>query len=698
MSTDIKNKPQTECADFLVEIGTEELPPTALLKLSSAFTKNITTALDEASLAYSTVHSYATPRRLAVWIEALQTKQADKEVEKRGPALKAAYDADGNPTKAVQGFARSCGVEVADLEKLETEKGTWLMYRAQRAGKETQSFITDIIKMALDKLPIAKRMRWGDLDAQFVRPVQWLVMLFNDKVIDCEILSVNSGNQTYGHRFHAPSAITLNKPADYEALLKEQGQVVADFSQRKEIIRTQIEAIASESKAVAVIDESLLDEVAAMVEWPVAVKGDFEKRFLDVPQEALIYTMKLNQKYFHLEDTDGKLMPHFITISNIQSKEPIQVKEGNERVIRPRFADAEFFWNQDRKVTLDSRLERLKTVVFQKQLGTLFDKTERVKKLAGWIAEQCGENVSQTQRAAELCKCDLLTDMVGELPSLQGVIGRYYAQHDGEDATVADALDDYYKPRFAGDSLPATAVSQALALADRVDTLMGIFAIGQIPTGVKDPFALRRAALGVLRILIEKNIDIDLNVLFEQAAGNFAEKLQANKAIQTVLDYCMDRLTAYYQDKGIQIEVVKSVLATRPTKPIDFDKRITAIKSFLATPAAASLAAANKRSGNILKKAKGKLPSSVDETLLIDAEEKTFYKTLSSLKDSVNNSVQAGDYEQALAQLAELREPVDAFFDNVMVMADDDAVKNNRLALLNNLRGMFMQIADLSRL
>lgn len=685
-------------SDLLIEIGTEELPPTALLTLSNAFTKNVTMALDAANLKYSTVHSYASPRRLAIWIEALEIKQADKEVEKRGPALKAAYDADGSPTKAVQGFAKSCGIEVSDLEKVETEKGTWLMYRAQQTGQDTQLLLADIIKTALDKLPIAKRMRWGALDAQFVRPVQSTIVLFNDKVVDCEILSVRSGNQTFGHRFHAPAAITIKKPADYEKLLKDKGKVIADFNQRKEIIRGQIEAIAKESKATAVIDESLLEEVAAMVEWPVAVKGDFEERFLEVPQEALIYTMKLNQKYFHLEDANGKLMPHFITISNIESKDPVQVKEGNERVIRPRFADAEFFWNQDRKVKLGSRLERLQTVVFQKQLGTLFDKTQRVKTLAAWIAKQLGEDANLAQRAAELCKCDLLSDMVGELPSLQGVIGRYYAQHDGEDFQVSDALDDYYKPRFAGDELPPTAVSQAVALADRVDTLVGIFAIGQIPTGVKDPFALRRAALGVLRILIEKNLDIDLQDLLTEAASNFDSAIKADDAVQPVLDYCMDRLTAYYQDKGVQVEVIQSVLAIKPTKPVDLDKRILAVKAFMAMPAAVSLAAANKRSGNILKKIKGKLPSDINEKLLSDEAEKSFYKTLSSLSEKVNLNVKANDYGQALTALAELREPVDAFFDNVMVMDDDEAVRNNRIALLNNLRELFIQIADLSKL
>lgn len=685
-------------SDLLIEIGTEELPPTALLTLSNAFTKNVTMALDAANLKYSTVHSYASPRRLAIWIEALEIKQADKEVEKRGPALKAAYDADGNPTKAVQGFAKSCGIEASDLEKVETEKGIWLMYRAQQTGQDTQLLLADIIKTALDKLPIAKRMRWGDLDAQFVRPIQSTIVLFNDKVVDCEILSVRSGNQTFGHRFHAPAAITIKKPADYEKLLKDKGKVIADFNQRKEIIRGQIEAIAKESKATAVIDESLLEEVAAMVEWPVAVKGDFEERFLEVPQEALIYTMKLNQKYFHLEDANGKLMPHFITISNIESKDPLQVKEGNERVIRPRFADAEFFWNQDRKVKLGSRLERLQTVVFQKQLGTLFDKTLRVKTLAAWIAKQLGEDANLAQRAAELCKCDLLSDMVGELPSLQGVIGRYYAQHDGEDSQVSDALDDYYKPRFAGDELPPTAVSQAVALADRVDTLVGIFAIGKIPTGVKDPFALRRAALGVLRILIEKNLDIDLRDLLTEAAANFDSAIKAGDAIQPVLDYCMDRLTAYYQDKGVQVEVIQSVLAIKPTKPVDLDKRILAVKSFMAIPAAQSLAAANKRSGNILKKLKGELPAAIDESLLSETAEKTFYNTLSRLTDKVNTSVQSNDYEQALTQLAELREPVDAFFDNVMVMDDNEAIRNNRIALINNLRGLFIQIADISKL
>ena len=685
-------------ADLLIEIGTEELPPTALLTLSNAFTQNISTALDEASLEYAQVHSYATPRRLAIWIEALQTKQVDKEVEKRGPALKAAYDAEGNPTKAVQGFAKSCGVDVADLEKLETDKGTWLMYRAQQAGKQTQQLLADIIKTALDKLPIAKRMRWGDLDAQFVRPVQWVVILFDGKVVDSEILSVQSGNQTYGHRFHAPAAITIKKPADYEKLLKDKGKVIADFNTRKEIIREQIEAIANESNATAVIDETLLDEVTAMVEWPVAIKGNFEERFLDVPQEALIYTMKLNQKYFHLQDASGKLMPHFITISNIESKDPVQVSEGNERVIRPRFADAEFFWNQDRKLKLESQLERLKSVVFQKQLGTLFEKTQRIKTLAVWIAKQLGEDEKLAQRAAELCKCDLLTDMVGELPSLQGVMGRYYAQHDGEDERVAKALDDYYKPRFAGDTLPSSYVSQSVALADRVDSLVGIFAIGQIPTGVKDPFALRRAALGVLRILIEKDLNIDLKALLTQAANNFDKSLEAQKAIPAVFDYCLDRLSAYYSDQNIDVDVIQSVLAIKPTNPVDLNKRVHAVNAFMALPAAQSLAAANKRSGNILKKIKAELPSAINEKLLVEDAEKTFCNTLNSLSDKVQKSIQAAEYEQALIQLAELHDPVDAFFDNVMVMDDDEAIRNNRIALLNNLRGLFMQIADLSKL
>ncbi len=685
-------------ADLLIEIGTEELPPTALLNLSNAFTKNISQGLSDADLKYGNVHAYATPRRLALWIESLEVKQADKEVEKRGPALKAAYDTDGNPTKAVQGFAKSCGVNVADLEQLETDKGTWLMYRAQQTGKQTQLLLNPIIKTALDKLPIAKRMRWGDLDAQFVRPVQWVMVLFNNNVVDGDILSVASANQTYGHRFHAPAAITINKAAEYETLLKEKGKVIADFNTRKEIIRKQIKALATQSKATAVIDESLLDEVTAMVEWPVAIKGNFEERFLEVPQEALIYTMKLNQKYFHLEDANGQLMPHFITICNIESKDPKQVREGNERVIRPRFADAEFFWNQDRKVKLESQLERLKTVVFQKQLGTLYDKTQRIKTLAAWIAAQLGKNEDLAQRAAELCKCDLLTDMVGELPSLQGVMGRYYAQHDGEEAQVAEALDDYYKPRFAGDTLPANYVSQSIALADRVDTLIGIFAIGQIPTGVKDPFALRRAALGVLRILIEKNLDIDLKELLTQAAVNFDEKLEAQKAIPLVFDYCLDRLSAYYSDQNIDVDVIQSVLAIKPTKPVDLNKRVHAVKTFMALPAAASLAAANKRSGNILKKIKGELPSHINKKLLSEDAEKSFFTTLNNLSDKVQQSVKASEYEQALNQLAELREPVDAFFDNVMVMDDDKAVRNNRIALLNNLRGLFIQIADLSKL
>ncbi len=684
--------------DILIEIGTEELPPKALAKLSDAFTQGVLAGLKDADLHYAEVHSYATPRRLAIWIEKVAAQQADKNIERRGPALQAAFDEDGNPTKAVIGFAKSCGVEVDQLQKLETDKGSWLVYQSQQSGKPTTELLADMVRASLDKLPIPKRMRWGNLDAQFVRPVHWAILMFGKTVIKTEILSVQSANVTYGHRFHAPQAIIIPQPSEYEVLLESKGKVIADFTRRKQTVRAQAEEAALELKGVAVIDEALLDEVTSMVEWPVAVVGNFDKRYLDVPQEVLISTMSANQKYFHVLNKSKKLMPHFITISNIESKAPKQVQDGNERVIRPRFADAEFFWNQDRKHKLETRLDSLKTVVFQQQLGTLYDKTTRVRKLASHIANELATDVNQADRAALLCKCDLMTDMVGEFPNLQGVMGAYYARHDGEAAHVIAALDDYYKPRYAGDELPEHAVSQSLALADRLDTLIGIFAIGQIPTGDKDPFALRRAALGVLRILIEKQLPLDLTSLLQQAATTFNQEIAANKAVKPVLQFILERLGAYYQDQNFPADVLAAVLATDNTVPTDIDKRIKAVSIFRAMPQAESLAAANKRIGNILKKIDGKLPSSIDSKLFSESAETALHQQLDAVSQDMTPLIANGDYEQALAKLATLRDNVDAFFDNVMVMADDNAVKNNRIALLNSLHTQFSQIADISLL
>ena len=684
--------------DLLIEIGTEELPPTTLNKLSTAFYSGVKEGLEKAGLSFSKIKKFAAPRRLALVISDLEIKQKDKNVERRGPAIAAAFDEDGCPSKAAEGFARSCGVKVEDLEKLETDKGAWLNFKTEQKGQKTSELIAAIVQTSLDKLPIAKRMRWADLDTQFVRPVHWLILLFGNDVINAEILSVKSGRKTRGHRFHHPENITIPSPAEYEMLLETHGKVIADFDRRKEAVRGQVNEMALSVKGKAMIDEDLLDEVAAMVEWPVAVMGSFEKRFLDIPQEALILTMKTNQKYFYVVDKKGALMPHFITVSNIESKDVSKIQEGNERVIRPRFADAEFFWSQDRKLKLTDQVERLGTVVFQKKLGTLLDKTKRVGKITSAIADQLAGDTQLALRAAELCKCDLMTEMVGEFPSLQGVMGRYYANHDGENAEIAQALEDYYKPKFSGDTLPQSITSQSLAIADRLDTLVGIFAISQIPTGDKDPFALRRAALGVLRILIENKLDLDLLHLIQVAAAQHDISINASDAEAGVLNFMLDRLHAYYLDIGIRPDVLDAVLSTKPTKPLDINNRLLAVDAFRQRAEAESLAAANKRIGNILKKVKGDLPNKIDEKLLQENAEKELHQILTTLDDKVQSLIDAAKYQDALAELSTLRKSVDQFFDDVMVMADDEALKNNRVALLNKLHGLFLQIADISKL
>jgi glycyl-tRNA synthetase beta chain len=572
------------------------------------------------------------------------------------------------------------------------------MYQSEQPGQATSQLIPDLVLVALEALPIPKRMRWGDLDSQFVRPVHWVVLLFGHEVIDAELLSVKVGRTTYGHRFHHPEPIEIPAPSEYEVLLESEGKVVADFDRRATTVRAQVESMAIELKGQAVINDALLEEVTAMVEWPVAVAGQFEERFLAVPQEALISTMAANQKYFHLVDEQNRLMPYFITVSNIESRDERKVRAGNERVIRPRFADAEFFWNQDRKQRLDTRLEQLKTVIFQQQLGTLFDKTQRNTKLAATIATELGADKQLAIRAAELSKCDLLTEMVGEFPNLQGTMGRYYAQHDGEAPAVAEAIDHYYRPRFAGDALPEGVISQTLALADRLDTLIGIFAIGQLPTGDKDPYALRRAALGVLRIMIENKVDLDLHQLLTQAAHHFDSAIGADKAVEPVMEFILDRLRAYYQEQGIRPDVLDAVTALKPVRPVDINKRIHAVNTFRQLPEAESLAAANKRSGNILKKVKGKLPETINPDLLVEEAEQKLYQALTDLNKTVAPLLANSDYEPALQKLAGLRKTVDTFFDDVMVMVEDSGLRDNRIALLNQLHGLFLQVADISRL
>jgi len=692
--------------DFLVELGTEELPPKALSKLSAAFTKGVVDGLKDAGLEHLAVHSYAAPRRLAIVVEALQEAQADKQIERRGPAVQAAYDDEGLPTKALQGFARSCGVEVEQLETLETAKGSWLVYRAEERGQSAQALIPAIVQQSLDKLPIPKRMRWGDLAAEFVRPVHWLVLLFGEEVIEAEMLAVQSGRESRGHRFHHPEKITINQPSEYAPLLQTEGRVVASFSDRREAVRGQVQEAAIKLGGKAIIDAALLDEVTGMVEWPVAVAGSFEAEFLDVPAEALISAMKGHQKYFHMVDGNGKLMPNFITVSNIDSKDISAVRAGNERVIRPRLSDAEFFWNQDRKHKLDDNREALKNVVFQKDLGTVFDKSERIAALAGFIAEQLGADKADGFRAGQLAKCDLMSEMVGEFPELQGIMGAYYANNDAESAAVAAAMDEQYMPRFAGDELPQGAVGQAVAIADKIDTMVGIFDIGQPPTGSKDPFALRRAALGIVRIIIETGLDLDLKSILGQAencyqnVGSKQRELHP-ETLEKVFSFMIERLRVYYTDAGISVDVFEAVSVVRPTQPYDFDQRVRAVNAFRQLAGAEALAAANKRAANILRQAIEAgvtIAAAVETPLLQEAAEKALAERIASVSEAVKPALEKFDYSSALQEMAELRETVDAFFDEVMVMVDDEQIKLNRLALLNSLHHLFLQVADVSQL
>ncbi len=688
----------SETRDLLIEIGTEELPPKALPKLRDAFAQGVEKGLNVAALSFGELKAYAAPRRLALLIKALPVAQQDREEQRRGPALQAAFDDEGCPTKAAEGFAKSCGTTVDKLERLETDKGAWLAFTVKQAGQSTAQLIPDIVQQSLNQLPIPKRMRWGSSDVEFVRPVHWVVMLFGDEVIEADILGVQAGRETRGHRFHHPDPLYIGEPAAYAPMLETEGFVVADFAERREAIRGQVMEAARKLHGQAVLDEDLLDEVTALVEWPVAVSGSFEERFLEVPAEALISSMQDHQKYFPVVDADKKLLPHFITIANIVSKDVAQVRAGNERVIRPRLSDAAFFWNQDRKQPLAERLTKLGDMVFQKKLGTLLDKQTRVTRLAAHIAGQLNGNAAWAERAATLAKCDLLTSMVFEFPELQGIMGRYYAAHDGEPAEVAEALDEQYMPRFAGDQLPDTVTGQALAMADRLDTIVGIFAIGQPPTGDKDPFALRRAALGVLRILIEKAQDLDLQALLEFAAAQFETSVKATAAVNDVFEFMLDRLKAYSMDAGFSANQFEAVRERRPTRPLDFVQRLKAVKEFEQLPQAESLSAANKRIGNILRKAEETIPDSYNPAHLVEPQEQALADKLSSLETSVRGQIDAGQYTEALKTLAELRETVDAFFDDVMVMAEDAQVRINRLALLKQLQSLFMQIADLSRL
>ncbi|WP_018691200.1 glycine--tRNA ligase subunit beta [Algicola sagamiensis] len=683
--------------DFLVELGTEELPPKSLRRLATAFADNIQDELKQADLDFEDVVYFASPRRLAIRIKALVAQQKDKVVEKRGPSLQAAFDAEGQPTKAAEGWARSNGITVDQAERLETEKGAWLLHKAEVKGKTVTQIMPEIVATALKKLPIPKPMRWGRSSVQFIRPVKTLTMLYGDMLIEGTVLGLSSARQSQGHRFHHPGMLEISDASSYEETLKS-GYVIACFDERKSIIKKQIEAEATKLGGHVEDDDSLLDEVTALVEWPVTLVGTFEEKFLDVPAEALSYSMKDNQKYFPVFDQAGKLTNQFIFVSNIESKDPSQVISGNEKVIRPRLADAEFFFQTDKKQTLESRIISLGNVLFQKQLGTLKEKSERIGALAECIAESLHANTLLARRAGLLSKTDLMTEMVMEFPEVQGVMGKYYAQHDGEDKVVANALYEQYLPRFSGDVLPQSMESCAVALADKMDTLIGIFGIGQVPKGDKDPFALRRAAIGALRIIVEKELPLDIERLALQAVSQYQGRLTNDKVVADVVDFMLGRFRSWYQDEGVAVDVIQAVLAKRPTEPADFDKRIKAVNHFRTLPSAESLAAANKRVGNILAKYSGELPEQVDASLLSEVQEQALASQIDAMKERVEPMMGTGDYQHALTALSELKEAIDAFFDHVMVMAEDEAVKVNRLTMLSQLRKLFVQIADISLL
>jgi len=687
--------------DLLFEIGTEELPPKSLRSLRDSLQTTLLKLLQENHLDHAATQAYATPRRLAVVVRDLAVAQPDREVVRRGPAISAAFDASGNPTRPAEGFARSCGTSVAALDRLETDKGAWLVWRSMENGKPAANILPELVEKALKALPVARRMRWGSSSVEFVRPVHWVVLLLGNEPVAAEILGVRCDRYTRGHRFHHNEKIAISSPADYCEILASRGKVMADMDLRRETIRNQVIEAGTALGGNARIDAGLLDEVTALVEWPVAITGSFDRRFLEVPAEALVSSMQDHQKFFPVLQADGHLMPNFVTIANIVSKDPEQVRSGNERVIRPRLEDAAFFWEQDRKQTLASRIPQLDAMTFQQQLGSLGDKQKRVSAIATAMATTLGIDPQRVQRSAALSKCDLLTSMVFEFPELQGVMGRYYALHDGEDPEVAMALDEQYQPRFSGDTLPASTTGQLLAIAERLDSLAGIFAIGQTPTGDKDPFGLRRAALGLLRILVEKQLDLDLQIMIESAAVNFPATLQAGNAAPALLTFIVERLRAYYLESGFDVQTFEAVVSRQPTRPLDFDQRMHAVHDFRQLPEADSLAAANKRIRNILRKAQeagiGYL-TVYDNGLLLEQAEQELAAALQDLDTRVRPLFAQREYTQALRQLAALQSPVDAFFDNVMVMSDDITLRNNRLALLNTLSDLFLQVADISLL
>ncbi|EPK6161280.1 glycine--tRNA ligase subunit beta [Providencia stuartii] len=683
---------------FLVEIGTEELPPKALRSLAESFAANFTAELDSADIAHGEVSWFAAPRRLALKVAALADSSPDREVEKRGPAISAAFGADGQPTKAAEGWARGCGISVDQAERLKTDKGEWLLYRAQVKGVAVSELLVDMVSRSLAKLPIPKLMRWGDKETHFVRPVHTVTLLLGSDVVDGEVLGIKSGRTIRGHRFMGESEFTIDHADQYPAILRERGKVIADYEERKAVIKADAEKAALALGGKADLTDSLLEEVASLVEWPVVLTAKFEEKFLEVPAEALVYTMKGDQKYFPVYGNAGNLMPNFIFVANIESSDPQQIISGNEKVVRPRLADAEFFFKTDRKQRLEDNLPRLETVLFQQQLGTLRDKTDRLEALSGWVAAKIGADVNHATRAGLLAKCDLMTNMVFEFTDTQGVMGMHYARHDGESEDVALALKEQYQPRFAGDALPSTDVSAALALAEKMDTLAGIFGIGQHPKGDKDPFALRRAALGVLRIIVEKGYQLDLVEMTEEAVRLYGDKLTNKNVVNDVVEFMLGRFRSWYQELGYSIDTIQAVLARRPTSPADFDARVKAVTHFRTLEDAEALAAANKRVSNILSKSNEKLADKVLASVLKAPQEVKLATHLVVLQEKLEPMFAERNYQDALVELASLREVVDAFFADVMVMDEDEAVRINRLTLLSQLRDLFLKVADISLL
>ncbi|MEQ4625857.1 glycine--tRNA ligase subunit beta [Providencia manganoxydans] len=683
---------------FLVEIGTEELPPKALRSLAESFAANFTAELDSADIAHGEVSWFAAPRRLALKVASLADASPDREVEKRGPAISAAFGADGQPTKAAEGWARGCGITVDQAERLTTDKGEWLLYRAQVKGVAVGELLVDMVSRSLAKLPIPKLMRWGDKETHFVRPVHTVTLLLGSDVVEGVVLGIKSGRTIRGHRFMGEAEFTIDNADQYPAILRERGKVIADYEERKATIKADAEKAALALGGKADLTNSLLEEVASLVEWPVVLTAKFEDKFLAVPSEALVYTMKGDQKYFPVYDNSGNLMPNFIFVANIESSDPQQIISGNEKVVRPRLADAEFFFKTDRKQRLEDNLPRLETVLFQQQLGTLRDKTDRLEALAGWVASKIGADVNHATRAGLLAKCDLMTNMVFEFTDTQGVMGMHYARHDGESEDVALALKEQYQPRFAGDDLPSTDVSAALAIAEKMDTLAGIFGIGQHPKGDKDPFALRRAALGVLRIIVEKGYQLDLVEMTEEAVRLYGDKLTNKNVVDDVVEFMLGRFRSWYQELGYSIDTIQAVLARRPTAPADFDARVKAVSHFRTLEDAAALAAANKRVSNILSKSNEKLSDKVLASVLKAPEEVKLATHLVVLQEKLEPMFAERNYQEALVELASLREVVDAFFVGVMVMDEDEAVRVNRLMLLSQLRELFLKVADISLL